>query len=85
MIVQGELFPTEVTLRPTIAMQRGDSFVVQCSYCGLLVCAARKVALGDCPACPGNRPADYEHSWWRQDLPVGPFRPELVARDEVAA
>lgn len=81
---QLELLP-DVVIRPTIAMQRGESFVTQCSWCGLLVCADRKVPLGDCPACSSSatRPAAYRHSWWEQDFPVGPFRTN--DRDEVDA
>lgn len=74
-LVQGELFPETVQIRPTIAMQAGESFVAQCSWCGLLVCAEKKAPLGDCPACSSSsaRPVAYPHSWWAQDLPVGPF------------
>jgi len=80
-IAQGELFPGLVEIRPTIAMRRGDSFVAQCSWCGLLVCADRKDELGDCPACTDRRPAGCRHSWWGQELPVGPF----IQRTEVTA
>lgn len=85
-VAQGELFPTAIEIRPTISMQAAESFVTQCSWCGLLVCAEEKVELGDCPACSSSsaRPAAYVHSWWRQELPVGPFA-AAGSRDEVQA
>jgi hypothetical protein len=64
---QLELFP-HVGIRPTIAMQRGDTYVTQCAWCGLLVCASTKVKLGRCP-----HPHPEERGWWKQRLPVGPF------------
>lgn len=76
MYEQLELLP-DVVQRPTISMEQGETFVSQCSWCGLLVCAARVVPLGDCPACSSSRPtlrAGYRHGWWGQTLPVGPFR-----------
>lgn len=57
-------------LEPTPAMLTGDAKVSQCAGCGLLVCttsASPKRHLGACPACDGQ-------TWWRQTLPVGPFR-----------
>ena len=57
-----------IELRPTIAMQRGDAHVTQCAQCGLLVYVPlRRANLGACPSCGGS-------TWWRQHLPVGPFR-----------
>lgn len=68
---QGELFPLEVLQVPTIAMQRGEDFVTQCSHCGLLVCASREpVPLGACPACGCSH-------WWEQELDVGPFKRKM--------
>lgn len=72
-MLQGELFPAAVVLKPTIASSRGETYVAQCSWCGLLICADHGAKLGDCPACPSSRPEGYRQSWWRQDLPVGPF------------
>lgn len=83
VVKQGELFPEFVEIAPTIAMGRGESFVVQCSWCGALLCAARAVKLGDCPACLGERPVGYEAHWWKQELPVGPFR-SLLNSDEAS-
>ncbi|OJT27309.1 hypothetical protein BO221_04815 [Archangium sp. Cb G35] len=67
MTAQLELFPADVEVVATRAMQRGETHVVQCSWCGLLVCAARAVELRPCPAC------DKWGGWWVQTLPVGPF------------
>lgn len=73
MVVQMELFP-DVVVVATPAIAVGESFVAQCSWCGLLVCAAHEVELEDCPACRSSRAPGYKHSWWRQELDVGPFR-----------
>lgn len=55
-------------LVPTIAMGRGDSHVQQCAQCGLLAYVPqRRARLGACPSCGSG-------TWWRQDVPVGPFR-----------
>lgn len=66
---------SDMELVPTIAMERGSSFVAQCAWCGTLVCVPGRSdgtpaprALGDCPSC--RRDA----GWWRQDLNEGPFR-----------
>lgn len=83
MIDQGELFPEMVVLEPTISMERGDTYVAQCSWCGLLVCADRKYPLGECPACRDHRPAGYRHSWWEQEsVNTGPFRELICATCE---
>ena len=64
------LFDLEVA--PTEAMRRGDASVWQCASCGSVLyrpsgLAQVKKKLGACPACAGA-------TWWRQELPVGPFR-----------
>jgi hypothetical protein len=67
----------EFEIVPTIAMRAGEQYVVQCSWCGTLVCVPSTSegnivppeSLRDCPAC--DSPTG---SWWRQSLPVGPFR-----------
>jgi ribosomal protein L37AE/L43A len=75
---QLELFP-DVTLKPTIAMQRGESFVFQCDQCGTLLCIPSsstrstlirqvKRELGSCPRC--GKP-----KWSHVELGVGPFHP----------
>lgn len=69
---QMELFPKSIIVRATIAIERGDACVVQCSWCGLLVCSDTKVELGLCPVGHVE-----PHSWWRQEVPVGPFRGSL--------
>lgn len=73
---QGEFFPEEVVLEPTIAMARGEAFVSQCAWCGALLCASREVKLGLCPAC------GVDDGWWEQMLPVGPFN--LRSHDDEA-
>lgn len=59
-------------LEPTIAIRRGEAYVVQCSACGLL--AAIPSAhdrpphqLGACPVC------GHAGRWSQQHVPVGPF------------
>lgn len=73
-----------MNLKPTIAWERGDSIVVQCSNCGTLMAIPRRSGaghpywdrmkprwgLGPCPACK------TESALWKQDLPVGPFEEE---------
>lgn len=56
-------------------MRRGLAWVAQCAQCGLLAAVVGGLGddpaptrLGACPACGHGR-------WWRQRLPVGPFRP----------
>lgn len=61
------LFPEDVALKPTPAMNEGRSCVAMCSWCGLLACATELVRLKACPACGSLY-------WWEQTLPVGPFR-----------
>lgn len=65
-----------LVLEPTIAMRRGESFVVQCNWCGCLLAVSGNAQarqprdLGACPAC-------NEHTeWWPQHVPVGPFKAE---------
>ncbi len=63
-------------LEPTIAMERGDSYVAQCAYCGLLAAVPgpmrdeklNTATLGDCPRCQSD------HGWWNATEPVGPFK-----------
>jgi uncharacterized paraquat-inducible protein A len=61
-------------IEPTISMERGDAFVSQCNYCGLLVCVPGSATghrrLAGCPSCD-------KQSWSRQSLPVGPFKKDL--------
>lgn len=77
---QWELFPESVELEDT----PGGAYVVQCSWCGLLVALCEKSPLRDCPSqrCVDERPVGYRRSWWPQDLPVGPFH--LKGRKEDA-
>lgn len=83
---QLELF-TDVAIRPTPAMRRGDAFLAQCAWCGTLVCVPgpsvdgtpRRPDLGACPSC--RRSA----GWWRQDLGNGPFHPRTWALTDVVA
>lgn len=70
MTASARSIPTQYQLELTEALRRGDGRVEQCSWCGLLVAttSGHDVAtLGPCPACGGT-------TWWRQTLPVGPFR-----------
>lgn len=67
LVLQGELFP-DLFQSPTVAMQRGDDVVCQCSWCGVLVASARAVELGVCPACRRD-----DATWWPQPVRVGPF------------
>lgn len=88
--LQLSLFP-DISVRPTIAMQRGDSFISQCGYCGLLVCvpgrgidgthrgASRPAELGTCPSC------GRDQGWWQQEPGVGPFKPRTWPIDDVVA
>jgi hypothetical protein len=75
--------PLDIEIRPTISMQRGESRVDQCSWCGLLVCHQKR-KLGACPACGSER-------WWPEKRPsldgahwCGPFyhRPASGASKE---
>ena len=59
--------PLRVTLDPTNAMLAGESVVDQCSWCGTLVEHEAQIPLNACPACGDTK-------WWRQALPVGPFK-----------
>ena len=65
--MQLTLFP-DLVIVPTIAMDRGESIVSQCSMCGTLVCipSGAQNVLGPCPSCGSLR-------WTRQELGVGPF------------
>lgn len=61
--------PTGYQLDLTNAMRNGESRVEQCSWCGLLAATtdlAAPAKLGTCPACGYG-------TWWRQEVPVGPF------------
>lgn len=55
-------------LSPTIAVDEGDSKVVQCASCGCLVTfqVVTCAKLQRCPACNGG-------VWWNQEFNVGPF------------
>jgi hypothetical protein len=88
--LQLSLFP-DISVRPTIAMQRGDSFLAQCGYCGLLVCvpgvgvdgthrgATNVRQLGPCPSCRRDQ------GWWQQEPGVGPFKPRTWPLADVVA
>lgn len=70
----------DIEFRPTIAMQKGQSFLAQCGWCGVLVCVPSQISgrrkwihdLGDCPSC------DSKHTkgprWHGVDLGTGPFQ-----------
>lgn len=71
--LQLDLFP-DLAIEPTIADRRaGGTRLRQCACCGILVAAPdcgqyRAIdRLGACPRCGGE-------TWWRQDIPVGPYR-----------
>ena len=78
--LQLELFPDMAIVATPADRKAGGTRLEQCSNCGLLVAAPdcgqylRTDALGTCPRCT-------RRSWWRQTLPVGPFKPnETEAR-----
>jgi hypothetical protein len=60
-------------LEPTIAMRRGEQYVVQCVNCGALLAVStlnghrHPHELGPCPACHETR------GWSQQHVPVGPY------------
>ncbi len=60
---------TPYQLGLTEALRRGEGRVEQCSWCGLLAATSRSgtAKLGPCPDCGCA-------TWWRQEVPVGPFR-----------
>lgn len=63
----------EIQTVPTPAMKAGRARLEGCRNCGCLVYvpsgAARPTALGACPVCGRS-------SWYRERVPVGPFREE---------
>ena len=64
-------------IKPTIAMQKGDSSLWLCRSCGCLcyITHPRKPT-GPCPGC--DKPA----SWKKETLPCGPFHPDLDPENE---
>lgn len=62
-----------LTLEPTIAIHRNQSFVVQCGSCGALLTVPQhpgRTAPHKLDACPICSRTD----WHAQHLPVGPYR-----------
>ena len=59
----------KVALTHTEATRQGETKIDQCSNCGALVAwePRRRKVLGTCPSCGASH-------WWRQRLPVGPFK-----------
>lgn len=58
---------------PTVAMERGEQRVWQCTMCGLIAIQTDLApgAIGQCPACDGK-------DWWRESIPPRGSRDSLA-------
>lgn len=65
-----------IQLQLTPAMEKGESSVWQCAWCGSLAYNTRGAGKpsGPCPVCITEDFAEAAGGWLRQDVPVGPFR-----------